>query len=83
MQHQGATTIELNLLEVLRWNESSFCSPEATQRSVAISDAIEELQRLRALIKHAWIHDSYRNCGFDQMTSEQKDLYNKIVKSEG
>ena len=42
MQMQGATKIELDLREVLLWNEASFCSPEATQRSCAISDAIEQ-----------------------------------------
>lgn len=48
MQLEGATKIELDLLEVLRWNEGSGCSVEHTARSVAISNAIEELQRLRS-----------------------------------
>lgn len=48
MQLEGATKIELDLLEVLRWNEGARCSIENTNRSVALSNAIEELQRLRS-----------------------------------
>lgn len=31
------------------------------------------------LIRHAWVHTAYADCGFMQMTTEQKKLYCKIV----
>ena len=38
-----------------------------------------EVRRLRHLVKHCWIHSGYQNCGYNQMTSEQKNLYDGIV----
>lgn len=34
---------------------------------------------LRDLIRHAWIHAGYPDCGYKQMTTEQKKLYCRIV----
>jgi hypothetical protein len=39
----------------------------------------EEYEELRELIRHCWIHTAYRDCGFMQMTTEQKQLYCEIV----
>lgn len=47
MQMHGATKTELDLLTLLRESEAGPASVEATNRSVALSNAIEELQRLR------------------------------------
>jgi hypothetical protein len=38
-----------------------------------------ENKRLRDLVRHAWIHTSYRDCGYDQMTIEQKMLYHRVI----
>lgn len=34
---------------------------------------------LRSLIKHCWVHSGYQDCGYKQMTSEQKALYDKVI----
>ena len=44
----------------------------------------EEVERLKDLIRHAWVHSGYPNCGFKQMTTEQKSLYMALTgQSEG
>lgn len=35
---------------------------------------------LRAVIGHAWLHSAYKNCGYRQMTTEQKALYDSVTK---
>ncbi len=39
----------------------------------------DEAEALRELIRHACIHSGYRNCGYQQMTTEQKALYCQTV----
>lgn len=34
---------------------------------------------LRELVTHCWIHSNYSDCGYREMTSEQKRLYNQTV----
>ena len=38
--------------------------------------------QLKKLVKHCWIHTAYPNCGYDQMTTEQKRLYDKIIAED-
>lgn len=45
----------------------------------AMELAAEEIVELRALVEHCWIHSGYRNCGYDQMTTEQKALFDSIT----
>lgn len=33
------------------------------------------------LVKHAWIHSAYKDCGRDQMTTEEKELYDQICNT--
>ena len=47
-----------------------------------IEKLVEENNKLRELIKHCYIHAGYRNCGYDQMTTEQKELYDSIRKAD-
>lgn len=42
-------------------------------------DLERENNRLRELIGHAWLHSAYKNCGYRQMTTEQKALYDAVV----
>ena len=35
--------------------------------------------KLKDLIKHMQIHSGYKNCGFDQMTTDQKKLFSHIT----
>lgn len=37
---------------------------------------------LRGLIRHAWVHSGYRDCGYKQMTTEQKKLYCEINEQD-
>lgn len=39
----------------------------------------EQNKRLRELIRHAWVHSSYKDCGHQQMTTEQKRLYRSVI----
>lgn len=41
---------------------------------------LDEIDRLRGLIHHAWIHGAYPDCGYDQMTTEQKALYDAVLR---
>lgn len=36
-------------------------------------------KRLKQLLKHAWVHSGYPDCGYRQMTTEQKKLYCKVI----
>ena len=47
MQTTGATPLELELRDTLRWIESQGCSEEATRASAAVSAAIAVLQYIR------------------------------------
>ncbi len=40
------------------------------------------IDTLEALIRHMWVHDGYEKNGYKQMTSEQKKLYESIIKEE-
>jgi hypothetical protein len=34
------------------------------------------------LVRHAWVHDGYVDCGFNQMTTEQKKRYQELIGRE-
>lgn len=44
-----------------------------------ITRLTDSLAALKDLICHAWVHTGYRDCGYDQMTTAQRALYNTIV----
>lgn len=44
---------------------------------------LDEIERLRDLMIHAMIHSGYRNCGYNQMTTEQKAFYDEILETMG
>lgn len=46
-------------------------------------DYVSEIEMLRELIVHCWIHVGYRDCGFEKMTTEQKVLYRAITSVPG
>lgn len=47
----------------------------------AAAPLLERIKELRSLVKHCWIHSGYRDCGSQQMTTEQRALYNSVVES--
>ena len=42
-------------------------------------EATNRVKALKDLVLHCWIHSSYKNCGFKQMTKEQKRLYESLT----
>lgn len=65
------------------WNEPMDRSDYAQTLSDCrdLEAGADDIDRLRALIKRAWTHRGYRDCGYDQMTSEQKALYDSIIRN--
>jgi hypothetical protein len=39
----------------------------------------DEVRRLRKLIRHAWVHSGYTDCGYYQMTTEEKADYRRVI----
>lgn len=44
-----------------------------------LHEAADEIDAMRDLIKHCWVHSNYHNCGYSQMTPEQKALFDAVV----
>lgn len=40
----------------------------------------QQIKVLKKLINHCWIHSGYFDCDYNQMTTEQKTLYRKVIK---
>ncbi|KKN36050.1 hypothetical protein LCGC14_0777450 [marine sediment metagenome] len=40
---------------------------------------MSEVELLRELIVHMWVHDGYRMNGYDKMTQAQRVLYDSVV----
>jgi predicted NACHT family NTPase len=40
----------------------------------------EENKRLRSLLVHCWIHSGYPDCGYLHMSTEEKALYDEVVR---
>lgn len=40
-----------------------------------------QIMELEHLIHHCQIHDNYINCGYGQMTTEQKHLYDRSISN--
>lgn len=43
-----------------------------------LADYVENLEEL---IRHCWVHSGYQDCGSDQMTTNQRELYRHIIES--
>jgi len=39
----------------------------------------ERIQELHELISHCYIHSSYKQCGYNQMTTKEKELFCSIT----
>ena len=76
-----------------KWQQKEL--PSETERKLRIGKRIEllgalqsrkgdpinqEIEKLKCLVIHIYIYSGYENCGYSQMTSEQKCLYDQIVK---
>lgn len=63
-------------------------SEEWTQDKI-IGDQLEEIKHyaykldaLENLIVHCQVHSGYKDCGYNQMTTEEKELYDEILNKE-
>ena len=54
------------------------CGPERA----TLQNMRDENERLRDLVGHCWIHSGYRDCGYVQMTTEQKALYDAVKRCD-
>ncbi len=62
----------------------SNCSDYACPCHFAVPKLVEEVRRLRELVAHCWIHhgSDFQNCGYEQMTTEQKTLFRGIMEQK-
>ncbi len=51
---------------------------EDLQRKIRI-ELVVRVGALESLVRHCWVHSGYQDCGFNQMSTEQKSLYNKVI----
>lgn len=42
----------------------------------------EYIAKLERLIRHTWVHSGYPKCGYNQMTTEEKRLFDKITMNK-
>lgn len=62
------------------WNLSAAIaalSPPAEQGS-----RVKLESDLADLVRHCWVHSAYRNCGYEQMDTAQKQLYDAIISTD-
>lgn len=41
--------------------------------------ALDEAGRLRDLVEHCYVHSGYQDCGYEQMDTPLKALYDRVV----
>lgn len=46
---------------------------------MALEMAADELADLRELVVHCWVHSGYPQCGYRQMTTEQKAMFDGLT----
>ncbi len=42
----------------------------------------DKIFNLEELVRHAWVHSAYPDCGLMQMTTPQKILYHQVIRSD-
>jgi hypothetical protein len=52
------------------------------ERNKSVGGLFAEIERLRELVRHAWIHSGYLDCGYRAMTTEQKNLYCETIGND-
>ncbi len=60
------------------------CMTRGMVRFHAMNDEIAELrqraEKAEALVTHCWVHSGYSTCGYLQMTTEEKALFDAITE---
>ena len=44
-----------------------------------LRNTARRIELLRSIVEHCWIHSNYPDCGYAQMTTEQKEMYNWAI----
>ena len=65
------------LLTALRQYQHNDCS--GLLAAFDYDETIEIVNELNEMVLHCWVHSGYENCGFKQMTSKQKNLYDSLT----
>ncbi len=61
--------------------KNTFRALPSAVDSMAV-EADKEVDVFKELILHVWVHSGYENCGYRQMTTEQKAFYNSIIEEK-
>lgn len=43
-------------------------------------DCRKREDELKDLVLHCWVHSGYENCGYREMTTKQKNVYDLVLK---
>lgn len=81
MSDQNVTLSKEDLVADLRAAHAEYAATLTfpDQATSLYSMAADQIEKLRELVVHCWVHSSYFNCGYDQMTTEQKAMYDKLL----
>jgi len=70
---------DLGFLEMVGRGCVSGSLADWPQLKPACRWAAGEIARLRDLVRHCWVHSGYRNCGYSQMDSQMRQLYDALI----
>lgn len=74
---EDATFESIGKMPYSSWTELEMSSLYAEAKRARKSE-----QELEDLLKHCWIHEGYSRCGYNQMTTEQKELFDALTSRE-
>ena len=62
----------------LKYNEVIMSAEQANEMAELCKAHYREVE-LKELVLHCWVHSGYENCGYKEMTTEQKLHYDSII----
>jgi DNA repair exonuclease SbcCD ATPase subunit len=69
------------------WAEEQRAANAAELECEALKAKLQRAEavvlKLTDLLRHCWVHEMHPRCGFDQMTTEQKAIYQAIASGDG
>ena len=86
IQHEAAARIEAlekQVASILGSPTLSLASKLASERNSIIEAQSQEINSLKQLIHHIYIHSAYKDCGFIQMDTPQRKLFVSLLKQVG
>ena len=67
------------LIPALRQYQHNNCS--GLIAGFDYDETIEIVNELNEIVLHCWVHSGYINCGYKEMTTPQKELYDSIINN--